>query len=105
VQSLGAAIDARATVDLLRARGHQLILSEGGPTLHGSLLASGLVDELFLTVSPLLAGLAPESERLSLVERVELLPQAPLGGRLLSVRRNGAHLFLRYELKPRFCIA
>jgi riboflavin biosynthesis pyrimidine reductase len=86
-------------VGLLRARGHRLILSEGGPTLHGSLLASGLVDELFLTVSPLLAGRSTESERLSLVERAELLPQAPIGGRLLGVRRAGAYLFLRYELK------
>jgi riboflavin biosynthesis pyrimidine reductase len=101
VQSLGAAIDARAAVGVLRARAHRLILSEGGPTLHGSLVAAGLADELFLTVSPLLAGRAAGCERLSLVERVELLPHAPIGGRLLGARRNGAHLFLRYELEPR----
>ncbi len=98
VQSLGAAMDPGAVVDLLRARGHGLILCEGGPTLHGSLLAAGLVDELFLTVSPLLAGRSAQSERLSPVEGAELLPHLTVGGRLLGLRRDGAHLFLRYEL-------
>ena len=37
-------------------RGHRLILSEGGPHAIAPFLAAGLVDELFLTVSPLLAG-------------------------------------------------
>ncbi len=32
------------------------LLCEGGPTLFGALLAEGVVDELFLTVAPLLAG-------------------------------------------------
>ena len=40
----------------LRARGVRALLCEGGPTLNGALLAAGLVDELFLTLSPLLAG-------------------------------------------------
>ena len=46
---------ARAAIDALRARGHSLILCEGGPHAIGPFLAAGLVDELFLTVSPLLA--------------------------------------------------
>ena len=40
----------------LRARGIRALLCEGGPTLNRALLAAGLVDELFLTLSPLLAG-------------------------------------------------
>ena len=32
------------------------MLAEGGPTLNGQLAAAGLLDELCLTVSPLLAG-------------------------------------------------
>lgn len=32
------------------------IVCEGGPTLNGELLAAGLVDELFLSLSPLLLG-------------------------------------------------
>ncbi len=95
--SEGDAVDARAALALLRERGHGLVLSEGGPRLLASLLAARLVDELFLTVSPLLAGRAG-SPRLSLVEGVELLPEHRVAGSLRSVRRSGAHLFMRYAL-------
>jgi riboflavin-specific deaminase-like protein len=41
----------------LRAeRGVRALLCEGGPTLYGQLQAGGLVDELFLTIAPKLAG-------------------------------------------------
>ena len=40
----------------LRERGCRRILCEGGPTLFGSVLEAGILDELFLTVSPLFAG-------------------------------------------------
>ena len=78
----------------LRERGRRRILCEGGPTLFGSVLAAGLVDELFLTLSPLVAG-----RGLSLVEGVELLPETRIAGTLAGVRRHGAHLFLRYALE------
>jgi riboflavin biosynthesis pyrimidine reductase len=96
--SLGAGLDPTAAVTLLRERGHRLILSEGGPHVIGALLAAGLVDELFLTVSPLLAGRPELDARLGLVEGVDLLPTGPVETRLLAVRRGGDHLFLRYEL-------
>jgi riboflavin biosynthesis pyrimidine reductase len=92
------AVDLVAAIEELRARGHGVILSEGGPTLHGALLAAGLVDELFLTISPLLAGRPGGEDRLGLVEGVSLVPVQRVEGRLLSARRDGAHLFLRYEL-------
>lgn len=94
----GPELDAATAVALLRGRGHRLILSEGGPNAIGSLLAAGLVDELFLTVSPLLLGRTPGDGRLALVEGADLLADGPLGARLLGVRRDGEHLFLRYEL-------
>jgi riboflavin biosynthesis pyrimidine reductase len=94
----GSAVDLGAALALLRARGHRLILSEAGPHVFGSLLAAGLVDELFLTVSPLLAGRSDGSARLGLVEGQDLLARGAAAGRLLSVRRDGAFLFLRYEL-------
>ena len=73
------------------------ILSEAGPTLFASLVAAGLVDELFLTVSPLLAG-RDDAPRRALVEGVELLPGLPRRAQVLSVRRHAEHLFLRYRL-------
>jgi riboflavin biosynthesis pyrimidine reductase len=91
-------VDLAAAIAVLRERGCAAILSEGGPTLFGRLVASRLVDELFLTVSPLLAGRAA-TERLGLVEGVELLPQTRMAGRLRSVRSHGSHLFLRYGLR------
>ncbi len=47
---------AAAALADLRARGVRALLCEGGPTLNRALLAAGVVDELFLTLSPLLAG-------------------------------------------------
>jgi riboflavin biosynthesis pyrimidine reductase len=94
----GDTVDLAAAVDVLRARGSSVILSEAGPSMFGSLLSSGLVDELFLTVSPLLAGRAAAA-RLGLVEGVELMPQTRVAGRLRSVRTHGSHLFLRYGLR------
>jgi len=91
-------VDLRAAVEALRARGFATILSEAGPTIHGALLDAGLVDELFLTVSPLLAGRPGDDVRLGLVEGVALLPGRRVAGRLRSVRRHGDHLFLRYGL-------
>jgi riboflavin biosynthesis pyrimidine reductase len=48
---------------LLRDKGYQHILCEGGPVLLGGLTALDLVDELCLTLSPLLAG--PGSGRIT----------------------------------------
>ena len=93
----GDQVDPAAAVAVLRARGYETILSEGGPTLLSSFVAAGVVDELFLTVSPLLAG-GSGLPRLSLAHGAEFLPDVRVGARLLSVRRHESHLFLRYEL-------
>jgi riboflavin biosynthesis pyrimidine reductase len=95
----GARVDAREAVGYLRDRGHELILSEAGPHTLASLLEAGLVDELFLTVSPLVAGRSPASERWGFVQGHEALPDRPVRGRVLGVRRSGEHLFLRYGFR------
>jgi len=92
-------VDLAAAIEVLRARGCAVVLSEAGPSMFGSLVASRLVDELFLTVSPVLAGRAGATARLGLVEGVELVPETRVAGRLRSVRANGSHLFLRYDLR------
>ncbi len=96
-----ASVDARDVVDVLADRGSRLILSEAGPRVFGSLLAANLVDELFLTQSPQLAGRAPQSPRLGLVEDTALLPDIQRSARLASLRRHGDHLLLRYFLGGR----
>jgi len=49
-------VDLAVGLAELRGRGLDHVLCEGGPTLFGALLASRLVDELCLTISPLLTG-------------------------------------------------
>jgi riboflavin biosynthesis pyrimidine reductase len=52
-------VDLEEAVAALRARGLSHVLCEGGPHLLGQVTAAGLLDELCLTVSPLLAGPGP----------------------------------------------
>lgn len=49
-------VDLPGLLHSLREEGIRALLCEGGPTLHGSLQAAGLVDELFLTIAPKLSG-------------------------------------------------
>ena len=49
-------VTAAAAVSALAARGYREILAEGGPHLLGQLTAAGLIDELCVTISPVLAG-------------------------------------------------
>jgi riboflavin biosynthesis pyrimidine reductase len=86
-----------AALGVLRARGYEHILAEAGPTTFGELVAASLVDELFLTVSPVIAGRLESRRRLSLVEGVELLPDVRVAPHLVSIRRGGDHLFKRYR--------
>ncbi|WP_438874460.1 pyrimidine reductase family protein [Symbioplanes lichenis] len=50
------AVDLAAMVAGLHARGATQLLCEGGPHLLGALVAADLIDELCLTVSPVLTG-------------------------------------------------
>ncbi len=92
-------VDVRAALDVLRARGHPLVLAEAGPTTFAPLLAERLADELFLTLSPVVAGRLAAARRLGLVEGVELLPETRIAPRLLSLRKSGDHLFTRYTFR------
>jgi riboflavin-specific deaminase-like protein len=83
---------AAALADL-RGRGVRALLCEGGPTLHGALHAAGLVDELFVTLAPLLTG----DEHEPTIIAGGRLP-VPVGLTLRSVERHGSELFLRYAL-------
>jgi riboflavin biosynthesis pyrimidine reductase len=49
-------VDLPAALRSLRADGAQVVLCEGGPRLLGQLHALDLIDELFLTVAPVLSG-------------------------------------------------
>ena len=93
----GKTLEIKHAFGELPKMGFDVVLTEGGPTLVGELVKAELVDEMFLTLSPVLAGRNKE-RRLGMVEGVELLPKAPVWSRLLSARRQGDFLFLRYGL-------
>src|SRR6185437_15902729 len=91
-------IDARAILNLLKDEfGVKLLLHEGGPTLLGNFLAVGLVDELFLTIAPQLAGRTLEDLRPGLVANVQFDPSTAPWLTLLSVKQQASHLYLRYR--------
>lgn len=94
----GREVDMSAVLDELRNLGLGVVLTEGGPHVMGELIDKQLLDEVFLTISPGIAGRDKEA-RLGMVEGVELLPNRGVWSRLLSARRHGDFLFLRYGLK------
>jgi len=83
------------------ARQCQIILVEGGPQLLGDFLAEQLLDELFLTLAPQIAGRDSGTSRPGLVSGQLFAPSHPLWGTLVSVKRGGSHLFLRYRFKTK----
>lgn len=91
------AMSAAAILEAVREyRKADIVLVEGGPRLMGDFFAVQQLDELFLTLSPLIAGRHPSIKRLGLVEGKLFAPEQPVWGRLISVKRGGNHLFLRY---------
>ncbi len=77
-----------------------VILVEGGPQLMADFFGAHLIDDLFLTLAPQVAGRDVTHPRPGFVEGALFLPAQPLWSRLVSVRRGDSHLFLRYEFGP-----
>lgn len=96
IQSDGL-LSARAILQAVsRVRRSEVILVEGGPQLLGDFFAEQALDELFLTLAPQIAGRDGRIERPGLVMGKRFAPEHPLWGTLVSVKRAGSHLFLRY---------
>jgi riboflavin biosynthesis pyrimidine reductase len=72
------------------------VLCEGGPHLIYQLLAAGLLDELFLSLSPKLAGDEDDGGALRILAGGALTPPVEL--ELAEVLRSGSYLFLRYSV-------
>jgi riboflavin biosynthesis pyrimidine reductase len=96
-------ITATAAVSALAALGHRRILLEGGPGLLGQFIAEDLIDELCLTISPLLEG--------GMAGRIATAPDSQPGGSrrgqpapagtatglaLASLLEDGGFLLARY---------
>lgn len=99
VITLAADATTRDAVDALaEATGGRLILSEAGPTIFGRMLAERAVDELFVTVAPHLAGRSAVRPGVPLVEATAFEPDSAPWADLVSAKRAGGFLMLRYAL-------
>jgi len=107
-------IDLPAALRVLRKEmGIEHLLCEGGPTLYGSMARAGLIDEKFVTVSPVEIGLLvpPEQDitpagtgtQLNVRPTTFMFPgftkEAAPWWRWMSCRRVGDHQFNRYRRK------
>jgi len=81
-----------AALEVLRAAGLRRVLSEGGPTVLGHLLGQGLVDQLFVTVSPVVVG----GEGIRIVHVSEY--EKPVQLTLRDVLGGTNEVFLRYSV-------
>lgn len=98
VKGAGDAISARAVLSAVGGTlpAGNIFLVEGGPRLMGDFFAEKCLDELFLTLSPQVAGRDGSVERPGIVAGKRFAPESPLWGTLCGVKRGGSHLFLRY---------
>lgn len=89
-------VDLRAALRALReAHGFRILLCEGGGKLNDALLREGLVDELFLTLTPKIKG---GSHLPTVVGGQGFPPNQYLPAKLLSLYRDEDELYLRYRL-------
>jgi riboflavin biosynthesis pyrimidine reductase len=87
-------VDLARGVDELGRRGAKSVLAEGGPTLNGELARAGLLDELCVSLSPLLAS--GDAKRIISGSTLDALE--PLA--LRSICEQNDYLFLRYRPRP-----
>jgi riboflavin biosynthesis pyrimidine reductase len=98
LNSNGGTIAPPAILQLLQSQlGVKTLLHEGGPTLFGQFLAADAVDELFLTLSPQIAGRERNVTRPSVVQGVQFLPDSAPWFQMVSVKEQAAYLYLRYR--------
>lgn len=87
-------VDVKAALAALAERGHRRILAEGGPRLLAQIAAAGLLDELCLTIGPLLAGPGPNRILAGAMSAASAQPLA-----LAHVLEDDGFLFCRYTRK------
>lgn len=87
----GMGVDPARAVRALGERGLHRLLTEGGPRLLGQLVAAGVLDELCLTVSPMLT--AGDAQRIAGGPRVAV----PKRFELTSLLEEAGFLFSRYR--------
>jgi riboflavin biosynthesis pyrimidine reductase len=88
-------VDLLRAIDVLNDRGHENVLAEGGPGVAAELAAVDLLDEVCLTVAPLLVG----GDASRILAGPPLEPAARF--ELTSILTADGYLFLRYRRSGR----
>jgi riboflavin biosynthesis pyrimidine reductase len=113
VSGQGDQIDWHDLLSQLHQLGISYLLCEGGPGLYGSMMRARTIDEKFLTISPQEIGAEPPADaagssgehndksRITSFTGPGFSPESAQWYRLMSGRRAGDHLFLRYRAASR----
>jgi riboflavin biosynthesis pyrimidine reductase len=98
LNSSNGSIAPREILQLLQSQyGVKTLLHEGGPMLFGKFLAEDAVDELFLTLSPQIAGRERDVTRPAFVQGVQFMPDSAPWFQMVSVKEHAGYLYLRYR--------
>ncbi len=98
LESSSGSIAPQAILHLLQSQfGVKTLLHEGGPTLFGQFLAAEAVDELFLTLSPQVAGRKGDATRPAILQGVAFEPDSAPWFQMVSAKERAAYLYLRYR--------
>lgn len=89
--------ERRLLEELFEQDGIRTLLVEGGPTVWGNFLKAGLIDELFITISPRIIGNARDVARPTPVQGALFAPETSPQWRLVGAKTAEEFLFLRYE--------
>jgi 5-amino-6-(5-phosphoribosylamino)uracil reductase len=116
VTGQGDLVDLPKTMSILRTQfGIKYLLCEGGPTLYGYMSRAGLMDEKFITISPIEIGLLvppeqepaeseksnPPRERPTTFVAPGFIKETAPWWQWLSCRKVGDHQFNRYRRRAR----
>jgi len=95
-----SSVDLRELVSHLRKKyGVKSLLVEGGPRAYGSAIVDRVIDDEFLTLSPIVVGndRSKNKNRPGLYEGIAFTPDDAVRMVPISIRRNGEFLFVRYR--------
>ena len=89
-------VDLALMIDVLQKRGLTRIVAEGGPTLLGSLLEANLINDMAITIAPVLVGDYVDHSPTRIIAGAKF--PAPVALQLAHLLEQDGALFARYEV-------
>lgn len=99
VDPAGDSVNLSQAIAALQERyGIRYLLCEGGPSLYSGMLTAGLIDEKFLTVSPIEVGaMSAHGTRPTVLPNISLSKQDAVHWRWMSCRKVAGYQFHRFR--------